>query len=133
MTSDEARERFSAAVEGELEGAERAAFEAALEADSALRSDYGAFVEGRRILAATGQGPAPDILADVQHALHVRSGGMFYRDRFSRMSPKHQTTVVVLAMLVLLGIVLLGAVLHARSTDAVDPRARDPQGTTRAR
>ena len=39
-----------------------------------------------------GEQMGPDILRGVQAKLHRRSGGRFYRDRFSRM---HSTTATV--------------------------------------
>lgn len=39
-----------------------------------------------------GAEPAPDVLSGVQSKLHQRSGGRFYRDRFSRMQ---STTITI--------------------------------------
>jgi anti-sigma factor RsiW len=84
LSSEEARARFDAALDGELPPEERASFEAALAQDAELRADYERL---REVLAATrelaGDVPEVDLLASVQHKLRARSGGRFYRDRFS--------------------------------------------------
>jgi anti-sigma factor RsiW len=85
MTSDEARALFDAALDDELAGEARAAFAAALARDEVLR---GEFARHEELLAATrmlGHGVAPvDLLSGVQQKLRARSGGRFYRDRFSQ-------------------------------------------------
>lgn len=83
MNGDDARARFDAAIDDELDGGERAAFEAALARDPALRDE---FVRHRRVVEATralASAPPVDLLGGVQQKLRARSGGKFYRDRFA--------------------------------------------------
>lgn len=85
MTSDEARDLFSAAVEGELSDEERTAFDAALSADPALAAAYARFGElmsATRLVAARDT-PVPNLLPKVQARIRKRSRGRFYRDRYS--------------------------------------------------
>ncbi len=85
-SEDEARARFDAAVDGELSSGERAAFEAALGASEALRTE---FERHRAVVQATGElgrVSQVDLLAGVQQKLRVRSAGRFYRDRFAERS-----------------------------------------------
>lgn len=84
MTPEQVRSCFDAALDDELDAGERAAFEAALAADAALREEYARHrdvVEATRRLGS--EGPAVDLLAGVQEKLRARSGGKFYRDRFA--------------------------------------------------
>jgi hypothetical protein len=84
MTSQEARELFSAAYDRELESAAEEAFERALANDAALAGEYAEF---RSLLEAAAEdievAAIPDLLPGVQRRLRVRSRGRFYRDRFS--------------------------------------------------
>jgi anti-sigma factor RsiW len=82
MTSAEARAAFDAALEGELQGDARHAFEQALGRDEALRAEF----ERHRALFGkpwAHEEVEVDLLAGVQHKLRARSGGRFYRDRFA--------------------------------------------------
>lgn len=89
MTSDEARDLFPEALDDALTAEQARAFEAALDADPALRSEY---VELREVLgeaaaiaeADAAVAPSVDLLHGVQTKLRKRSRGRFYRDRFSR-------------------------------------------------
>lgn len=86
MNTEQARAQFSEALEGELDADAQRAFDAALAESAALRDEYKAFqamVASTKGLAADT--PAPDLLPAVQHKLRVRSGGRFYRDRFSEV------------------------------------------------
>lgn len=96
MTSDEARTRFDAALDDELADEERAAFEAALAADGLLRAEY----ERHRGLfaGALGRVSQVDLLAGVQHKLRARSGGKFYRDRFSERRATSASLGLILAV-----------------------------------
>lgn len=97
MSSDEARARFVDAADGALRGAEARAFEAALAADAELRGEYD---ELRAAMAeldaakgddgAAAAAPSVDVLARVQGEIASRSGGRFYRDRFSRLDAGSQ-------------------------------------------
>lgn len=107
MTSDEARDLFSAAHEGELKDDERAAFEATLASDEALADEYARFVKllSATQLVAMRDTPAPNLLPKVQARIRKRSRGRFYRDRFSERGT-HQTMLPMLAggvMLLILG------------------------------
>jgi anti-sigma factor RsiW len=89
MTSEQARELFSAAVDAELAADERAAFEAALIADPQLARDYASFGamfgRARPVDAADAAAvdAAPDLLGGIQRKLRERSRGRFYADRFA--------------------------------------------------
>jgi anti-sigma factor RsiW len=104
MTPAEARELFSAALEGELDAARSRELQACLAADPELQREYAAFeatfalVRARKEQAA----PAPDLLAGVQERLRARSRGRFYADRFAERRGRG------LALPLLLGVVMLG-------------------------
>lgn len=112
MTADEARERFSEAYEGELSEKERRAFQAALGSSPALAAEYESFRSTMRTLGklATGDDDAPSILPHVQAKLRARSGGKFYRDRFSQTVTKAWLlpVAVMLAIVVMMGLAFLG-------------------------
>lgn len=105
MTEDEAREAFDAALEGELDAARRAAFEAALAASPALAAEYEAFVATMRIVRGVGldertsvaEAPA-EVVEGVRRTLRVRSRGRFYRDRFAGVSGRELVLPIVLAI-----------------------------------
>jgi hypothetical protein len=84
MTSQEARELFSAAYDTELDTATQQAFELALARDAILANEYAEF---RSLLQAAAEDlelpSTPDLLPGVQRRLRARSHGRFYRDRFS--------------------------------------------------
>jgi anti-sigma factor RsiW len=108
MTSEQARERFSAALDGELEAGERDAFEHALQADGALAQEYAAFratLEHARGAAsafardvAAAPASTPDLLPGVQRRLRQRSRGRFYADRFSERLGRGLTQPLLLAL-----------------------------------
>ncbi len=109
MTSDEAREHFSAAAEMMLDPAQQEAFEHALAHDAQLRDEYETFrriVHGAHKLSPS---TTPDVLHSVQNKLHQRSGGRYYRDRFARL-PSGWTLWIVTALIV--GLVLAFVVLR---------------------
>ena len=103
MTSDEARARFDAALDDELSPDARAAFEAALARDAALREEL---ARHRVVLEATRalgrEVPKVDLLPGVQHKLRARSGGRFYRDRFAEQRGLRGPAVWMLALCALL-------------------------------
>ena len=118
MTRDEARDNFSAAFDGEL-GEARADFEALLAADAELREEYEEFAQLLRetqslsldeALPEAGGMPTPDLLAGVQRKLRQRSGGRYYRDRFSERSARGFSLPMVLAAVML---ILLAAAFMA--------------------
>lgn len=87
MTTDEARDLFSEAFEGDLDEERKTAFDAALREDEALAADYADFVETFRMmrgLAEPESVQAPNLLPRIQERIRRRSGGRYYRDRFSK-------------------------------------------------
>ena len=85
-SEDEARARFDAALDDELSSAERAAFEAALSENEALRSEFERHRAVVQAASELGRVSQVDLLAGVQHKLRARSAGRFYRDRFAERS-----------------------------------------------
>ena len=113
MTSDEARDLFPAALDDALDTAQRAAFHAALEADPQLRAEYEELRDVLDEAAAIAQAdeavaPSVDLLRGVQTKLRRRSGGRFYRDRFSRdvggRGAQMWPLVAATVMLIVLGV-----------------------------
>ena len=111
MTSQEARELFSAAYDAELDTVTQTAFESALAADTSLATEYAEF---RTLLTAAAEdstppGPTPDLLPGVQRRLRARSRGRFYRDRFSERAGLglRSPLIVAVIMLVLGGLAWL--------------------------
>ena len=85
MSADEARDLFSDAYDSELGDEERAAFDAALEADEELAQEFEEFAEildGTHAMHTGGAAP-PDLLKGIQRKIRERSGGRFFRDRFA--------------------------------------------------
>jgi hypothetical protein len=117
LSDDEVRERFSAYHDGELPPDEAAAVRERLDASKALSAEYDAFCKMLSGLSGLGAdvppdakpGVAPpaekvDLLAGVQKRLNQRSGGKFYRNRWSRTAgvvPLEALALVVLGLLVL--------------------------------
>jgi hypothetical protein len=108
MTDDEARDRFSDAIEGELKGDDEVAFQAALEKSEELREEYESFRAMMRGTAKIAQHTeaevdekAPEILAAVQARIHKRSKGRFYRDRFARDGGRQSSTLLITIVVVL--------------------------------
>jgi anti-sigma factor RsiW len=108
MTSEEARSHFGAAYDGALEADDHEAFERALAADPSLAEAYARYKDTLQVVARLdGAAPdTPDVLSGVQAKLRVRSGGRFYRDRFSRRAGLgwNLPVIVAAALLVLLAI-----------------------------
>lgn len=106
MTSDQARERFDEAFEGELSREVEVAFEAALAADPSLRDEWETFVatmrEVRGLSLHDEEASAPALAAGVQHKLRVRSRGRFYRDRFASVGRRELLVPVLLAVVAVL-------------------------------
>jgi anti-sigma factor RsiW len=123
MTSAQARELFSAAVDAELDPAARAEFEAALLADPQLARDYASFGAmfaraGAEDAAADADAPAPDLLAGVQRKLRERSRGRFYADRFAERVGAGflQPWALALILLGVLAVLWLGVSLFEGAT-----------------
>jgi anti-sigma factor RsiW len=85
MTAEEARDRFSQAVDGELSDDERRAFDAVLAEDAELAAEFERFAATVRETRAMGSTPPPrvDLVPGVQRKLRTRSRGRYYRDRFA--------------------------------------------------
>ena len=117
MTSDEARDLFSAAYDAQLSAAEQQAFDAALREDPALARQYAAFCETLDAVAveATGApeapGATPNLLPGIQRRLRSASGGRYYGDRFAERSGVgwFQPWMLLLGLLLLIGVAALGA------------------------
>lgn len=110
MTPDEARDLFPDALDGTLSTAQQQAFDAAVAGDPALQAEW---TELRDLMSETAAiaeadaavAPTVDLLRGVQTKLRRRSGGRFYRDRFSRdvgrgaqMWPLVAATVMLLVL-----------------------------------
>ena len=86
MNAEAARALFERALEGTLDASTQREFEAALRADDALHDEFIELAAARRAgrgMARKEELPSVDLLAGVQQKLRARSGGKFYRDRFS--------------------------------------------------
>lgn len=121
MDSNEARDLFSEAYEGDLEEARRADFTAALEADEELKAEYDDFVETLEMVHDLGKAddglPPPDLLRGVQERLRNRSRGRYYRDRFAERAGINWMLSVMLAVTVLF---LVGAAWYVTQAMLVE-------------
>ncbi|MCB9622598.1 MAG: hypothetical protein H6723_04585 [Sandaracinus sp.] len=136
MTGEEARERFSEAYDDELSAEERAAFDAALDADLALRAEYEdfralldgthalageddpdlhddvalrrAFLEGTSLDGEGSEEPVPDLLPGVQKKIRERSRGRYYRDRFAERGKLATPVLLAVVMALVLGMAWFG-------------------------
>ena len=107
MSNERARECFDAALDGELEPDERAAFDAALAADEGLRADYDAHGFANSALGSLGTSESVDLLPGLQERLRRQSGGKYYRDRFSEKQGTRGSSVLIAACSALVLIALL--------------------------
>jgi anti-sigma factor RsiW len=107
MSPDEARERFSQALEDELPEGEREAFAAALARDPNLAHEYEQFTSTVRGTRALGSEPPPpvNLVPGVQRKLRERSRGRYYRDRFSSRPPHQAWVPLVIAVGTLVALV----------------------------
>lgn len=115
MTSDEARELFSAAYDGELAAEQKREFDAALEADPELAAEYReleTLLREASAMAEEGDEETPDLLAGVQSRLRVRSRGRFYRDRFSSEAKARSMLPIYLGVAMLLLVAIAWLTLH---------------------
>jgi anti-sigma factor RsiW len=134
MTPDEARELFSEAYDGQLSPEQQRAFEAQLAADVELQAEYEEFralLGQAHSLALDDEAPAPDLLGPIQNKLRERSGGRFYRDRFSQLGGRpgrSALTPLLLAGTMLVVIAAAWLVLHYVQIDPVrvDAPPRSP-------
>ena len=105
MNAEAARALFERALDGALDANTQREFEAALRENDELHDE---FIEAQvvrraaRDLARKESVPNVDLLAGVQQKLRARSGGKFYRDRFSERRGMGFTWMLALASLVLL-------------------------------
>jgi len=128
MTRDEARERFSAAYDRELDDDERQAFEAVLGQDKELKREFEEFVSllGRATTEAqVDEEGAPDLLVSVQAKLRTRSRGRFYRDRFSQKRGSETVLPIVFGILML---VIIGVAWAALSAIEIEDETRVERG-----
>lgn len=130
MTPDEARELFSAAWDGELDEAERAAFDALLEADAELRSEWEEFRDLLREaheVAESDEAEAPDLLPGVQQRLRVRSRGRFYRDRFAAEATGGRTMLpLLLGLAMFVAVAVAWLTLHVVHVEPASPAPSAP-------
>lgn len=124
MTSEQAREVFSAALERELDAPTQERFDAALAADPALADEYRAFTQFYAELrsgAATTAFPAsvPDLLPGVQRRLRRGSRGRYYRDRFAERLGLGWSPALVIGIVMVALVVLAWIGLHAFEAAAV--------------
>ncbi len=132
--ADDIREQFSAAYDDELPADARAKFEAALEQDPALKSEYQEFVKLLREANALGEMDAdtetPDILAPVQARIRARSGGRFFRDKFSQQDgPRGLMPILMLAVMLMLVVASWIMMQYARVLEPAtqaDTTAQEP-------
>ena len=119
MTSDEARDLFSEALEGDLDEAQQEAFDAALAADEELRVEYDEFVVTFALVSKMGEPEAievPNLLPKIQDRIRRRSRGRYYRDQFSRRAGPSWMLPLVAVVAVIL---VLGAAVYALQTAVV--------------
>jgi anti-sigma factor RsiW len=114
VTSEQARELFSAAYDAQLDAPEQEAFDHQLESDAELAREYAAFCATLDAVRADAATP-PDLLRGVQTRLRNASGGRYYADRFAERSGVGwlQPWVLLIACAVLMGLAWLAfRVLH---------------------
>lgn len=130
MGTDEARDLFSEAFEGDLDEERQKAFQEALAKDEELKAEYDDFVETFQLVSRMGDDDAveaPDLLHGVQERLRKRSRGRYYRDRFAkRAGPGWMmpllTSVAVLVLLALAWYVMQTTVV-LEATSSSSPEA----------
>jgi anti-sigma factor RsiW len=114
MSSDEARELFSAVYDGELGDDEQKAFDAALAADDELKGEWNEFrdlLNEAHALDEEIDGEEPDLLAGVQNKIRSRSRGRFYKDRFAE-APGGGLLPILMAGVMLLLVAVAWLMLH---------------------
>ena len=124
MDSNEARDLFSEAYEGDLEDERNDAFEQALEGDADLKAEYDDFVATLQMVHDLGNAddglPPPDLLRGVQERLRNRSKGRYYRDRFAQRASMSWMLSVMLAVTVLFLVGAAWYVTQAMLVETVD-------------
>ncbi len=133
MTADEARELFSAAYDGELEGEQQKAFDAALAADAELAKEYAELREllnDAHALDEKEDVEVPDLLSGVQHKIRARSRGRFYRDRFSVESGPRSLLPILMGGVMLVVVAVVWLMLHYVEVEAPPRRGDANSGAT---
>ncbi len=133
MDSAQARDLFSEAFEGDLDEERKRAFDAVLAEDAALAAEYEDFVDTFKTLgklAAPEFVQPPNLLPRIQERIRRRSGGRYYRDRFSRRSGGPGWAMPVIAAVAVL--LILGVAWFALSTtvlldDEAPPAPTEPE------
>lgn len=134
MGTEEARDLFSEAFEGDLDEERQKAFQEALASDEELEAEYRDFVETFQLVSRMGEADdvePPDLLHGVQERLRKRSRGRYYRDRFAkRAGPGWMlpllTSIAVLVLLALAWYVMQTTVVLEA---AIEPPAGEPSTT----
>lgn len=125
-SDDEIRDKFSAAYDNELSGEERAAFERALASNSELKAEYEEFAALLRSTHALADEAdelkAPDLVRGVHARIRARSGGKFFRDRFSEESgPRGVMPILLLSVMLMLVVISWFAMQYARELEPTEP------------
>lgn len=130
MTSDEARELFSAAYDGELDEAQKRELDEALAADEELAAEYRDFEQLlREASAIAGDADVegtPDLLEGVQKRIRVRSRGRFYRDRFASEAKARSMLPIYLGVAMLFLVAIAWLTLHVVRVEG-PPHSTAPQ------
>ena len=114
LGSDEARDLFSAAYDGELGDDEQKAFDDALASDEVLAEEWREFrdlLNEAHTLDEELEGEEPDLLAGVQQKIRARSRGRFYKDRFAQ-APGGGLLPILMAGVMLLLVAVAWLMLH---------------------
>jgi hypothetical protein len=114
LSSDEAREQFSAVYDGDLDGEAQKAFDEALAADAELNAEWLEFrdlLNEAHALDEELEGEEPDLLAGVQQKIRARSRGRFYKDRFAQ-TPGNGLLPILMAGVMLLLVAVAWLMLH---------------------
>jgi anti-sigma factor RsiW len=83
VTPEQARACFDRAIDGELGVEEQRALAELLARDDALRHELEQLEQVVKATRSLHRAPSVNLLGGVQSRLRERSGGRFYRDRFS--------------------------------------------------
>lgn len=129
MNASEARDLFSEAFEGDLEEERKAAFDEALMDDEELDADYADFVETfnmMRGLAEPESVKAPNLLPRIQERIRRRSGGRYYRDRFSKRVGASGMSMQLIGVFAVL-IVIAAAWFALQATVMLDDEGPPPE------